>query len=182
MILDMVLLGVLMQGPRHGYEIKKFIDDELSSFTNIRSGPIYYALGSLEKKDLVRKTVEKPGRRPERFVYHITSKGEKEFSKLMYRNLLVLERPLFNLDISLYFLDLIDPQLAIKRLKNRLTNFRDVREWVLNLEDSLMKKGSPYHIMVIAKHMLKGIESDIEFMEELIEGLEERIGAASETG
>ncbi|HIC91908.1 MAG TPA: PadR family transcriptional regulator [Syntrophaceae bacterium] len=182
MILDLVLLGLLMHGPRHGYEIKKFIDDELSNFTNISSGPIYYALSSLEKRGLVRKTIEKPGKRPERYVYHITNQGEKEFYKLIYRNFLILERPLFNLDISLYFLDLIEPQLAIKRLNNRLANLKITRDWAKDLEKGLMEKKSPYHLIILARHTLKLMETEIGFVEELIEVLMQQAEAISKTG
>jgi len=182
MILDLILLGVLMHGPRHGYEIKKFIDDELSNFTNISSGPIYYALGGLEKRGLVRKTVEKPGKRPERYVYYITGQGEKEFYKLIYRNFLILERPLINLDVSLYFLDLIEPQMAIKRLKNRLTNLKTIGDWAKDLEKSLIEKKSPYHLITLARHTLKMMETEISFVEELIEALMQEAEAVSKAG
>ncbi len=182
MVLDLVLLGLLMHGPRHGYEIKKSIDDELNNFTSISSGPIYYALNGLEKRGLVRKTIEKPGKRPERYVYHITNQGDQEFYKLIYRNLLVLERPLINLDVSLYFLDLIEPQMAVRRLKNRLTNLKSTRDWAKDLEKSLIEKKSPYHLITLARHTLKLMETEIGFVEELIEVLMQQAEVTSKTG
>ena len=65
MIQDIVLLGLLCDGPKHGYEMKKLIEEDMGRFMELSSGPIYYALKNLESRSLVTKTVGQHGRRPD---------------------------------------------------------------------------------------------------------------------
>lgn len=117
---ELILLGLLRQSPRHGYEIKVKARQILSSFAGVQLKSIYYPLRILEKKGLLEKRADKAGRRPKRFVYCLTKEGKKRFEMLLNKNLLDFTRPQFTLDLSLYFLNFIKPVLARRRLKKRL--------------------------------------------------------------
>ncbi len=47
---ELILLGLLKDQPKHGYEIKKEIKEILSLFAGVDLKSIYYPLGRLEKK------------------------------------------------------------------------------------------------------------------------------------
>lgn len=117
---ELILLGLLRQSPKHGYEIKVKAREILSSFAGVQLKSIYYPLRILEKKGLLTKQAGKPGSRPERLVYCLTSKGKKRFEILLNKNLLDFTRPQFTLDLSLYFLNFMKPAVARHRLKKRL--------------------------------------------------------------
>ena len=65
----MLFLGLLMEGPKHGYEIKRTIEEELFPFIGLRIKSIYYPLKKMEKLGLVTKDVGREGKFPEKFVY-----------------------------------------------------------------------------------------------------------------
>jgi len=117
---ELLLLGLLKEGPKHGYDIKTKIKQILSLFAGVELKSIYYPLRILEKRGLVAKRRLKPGKRPERMVYALTSKGETRFNELLNKNLLNLKRPQFSLDLSLYFLHYMKPGAASRRLRARL--------------------------------------------------------------
>ncbi|HDD35579.1 MAG TPA: PadR family transcriptional regulator, partial [Candidatus Desulfofervidus auxilii] len=50
MRLEVILLGLLKEGEKHGYEIKKIIEDEIKPLTNVTLTSIYYTLEKLAKK------------------------------------------------------------------------------------------------------------------------------------
>jgi DNA-binding PadR family transcriptional regulator len=100
---ELILLGLLRERPTHGYEIKKKINEILSLFAGVDLKSIYYPLRVLEQKGLVVKRKNRPGRRPERFVYALTPKGESRFKELLNKSFLDFKRPQFSLDLSLYF-------------------------------------------------------------------------------
>jgi DNA-binding PadR family transcriptional regulator len=88
-------------------KIKKKIKEILSLFAGADVKSIYYPLRILEKKGLVAKRIAKLGRRPQRFIYTLTSKGNSRFQQLLAQSFLDFKRPQFSLDLSLYFLNYI---------------------------------------------------------------------------
>ena len=76
---------------------------------------------------MVTKLSTVSGRRPQKYVYHLTAKGQKEIKELLLKNITYLHRPSLNLDISLYFFNFLDPQDVVKMLKERLRELRKLR-------------------------------------------------------
>jgi len=164
---ELLLLGLLREAPKHGYEIKTQIRQILSIFAGVQLKSIYYPLRILEKKKLVLKRAGKPGRRPERFVYHLTLKGKKRFEELLSKSLLVLKRPQFSLDLSLYFLHYLKPISAKRRLRGRLSILNKVSrgiERAINTKE-LQKKPA---LLCILKHNLCLLKAEASFIESLL--------------
>lgn len=168
MMQDLLLLGLLREGSKHGYEIKKSIDQVLSNFTNIDSKSIYYPLRILEKKGLVIKKLRRKGKRPEKFVYKITEEGKETFEKLLNDNFLTFQRPFFNIDLSLYFLPLVKSGLARSRLRSRLRGMRRIMRWLKERKASLKEEGRSYHLLAIIEHQIELTKADIKFTHNLI--------------
>ena len=63
---ELILLGLLKEGPRHGYELKRIVDEKISTFAPISAGSIYYTLKGLEKGGLVSMTRKRRGKYPEK--------------------------------------------------------------------------------------------------------------------
>ncbi|UCD85864.1 MAG: PadR family transcriptional regulator [Deltaproteobacteria bacterium] len=165
---NLMLLGLLKDGPKHGYEIKKLVDEVMSGFTGISSQSIYYPLKELEKKGFLTKTVGRSGKRPEKYVYSITEKGEEEFGKLLSKNLLIIQRPYLNLDLSLYFLHHAKPEAVKRRLASRLNGLRKVEKWIVDEQKNLQKNKSLHHMVVITEHMMEMIKLEINFTQRLL--------------
>lgn len=72
------ILGVLMQGPGHGYRIKKLFAPFISK-NGLNDGQVYPILTRLEKEGLVNKEVVQQEKSPTKNIYHITKRGREEF-------------------------------------------------------------------------------------------------------
>src|SRR3989338_9622937 len=125
---ELLLLGLLKESPKHGYEIKKKIKEMLSLFAGVDLKSIYYPLRVLEKKGFVVKRTTKEGRRPMRLVYALTKKGQGRFKELLAKSFLYFKRPQFSLDLSLYFLQYIKPDIARRRLRARLSILKKISQ------------------------------------------------------
>ena len=77
---EFLFLGLLAEGPKHGYEIKRQIEKELIPAIGLQIKSIYYPLQKMEEVGLIEKEVGQKGRFPQRFIYRITSKGRKRFN------------------------------------------------------------------------------------------------------
>lgn len=164
---ELLLLGLLKEGPRHGYDIKTKIKQILSLFAGVELKSIYYPLRILEKRGLVAKRALKPGKRPERLVYALTPKGQARFNELLNKSLLNLKRPQFSLDLSLYFLHYLKPGTASRRLRARLHMLHKIS---LGLEQ--MAQASPEDKTVslsrILEHNSRLLEAESRFISQLI--------------
>jgi DNA-binding PadR family transcriptional regulator len=80
-----VLLGFLMLGPKHPYELHQEFDRELGRVWHIGQSHLYAYLKQLAEAGLATvKTVAQPNR-PARNVYHITPAGETAFLDWLHR-------------------------------------------------------------------------------------------------
>ena len=81
MSLGHVILGFLAAGPMHGYALKRWLSPALPRQKRINDGLLYPTLARLERSGWVRKTKDRRGSGPPRNVFHLTAKGEAEFSR-----------------------------------------------------------------------------------------------------
>ncbi len=167
----LLLLGLLRERPRHGYEIKTRIKEILSLFAGVDLKSIYYPLNVMEKKGLVLKRAGKQGKRPQRFVYCLTKKGEAHFNELLTSSLLDFKRPQFSLDLSLYFLNYIKPDIAKRRLRGRIFILNKVSREIKQMLKNRKAKKIPSSLSRILEHNLRMLEAEAQFLTCLIKTL-----------
>lgn len=164
---ELILLGLLRQSPKHGYEIKVKVRKILSLFAGVRLNSIYYPLKILEKKGLLAKCVVKKGKRPARLVYCLTPKGKGRFESLLNRNLLDFTRPQFTLDLSLYFLDFLKVSQARRRLEKRLEILEKISSGIKGMLISRgLKRSLP--LRRIMEHNLCLLRAEERFLKSLL--------------
>jgi len=164
---ELLFLGLLKDGPKHGYEIKRLIEGELFPFIGLKIKSIYYPLKKMEKLGLVKKDVGREGKWPEKFVYTLTSKGEKIFDHLITDSFLSIERPYFNIDLSLYFLQYVEKSIAKRQLRGRIIFLRRIKNELQRTKETIDK--SRRHLHIILEHDLTLVEAEIGSIHNLIE-------------
>jgi len=76
---EYALLGALMTGPRHGYEIRAFLREGLGATWHIPTSQLYVQLKRMEERGQVVSSLEAQESRPSRRVFEITDKGRNAF-------------------------------------------------------------------------------------------------------
>jgi DNA-binding PadR family transcriptional regulator len=163
---ELLFLGLLVQGPKHGYEIKLQLEEDLSPNIGLKIKSIYYPLQKMEEEGSIEKEVaSREGRFPEKYVYRITPKGQKKFNDLIEQSFLSLERPFFQIDLALYFLPLVDKAMAKRRLKARSSLLKKLKNELTSLQS--LAKHKP--LSIILRHDLDLVEAEINSTEKIIE-------------
>ena len=72
-----VLLGLLVGGPRHGYDLKRAHDERLPQAKPLAYGQVYATLGRLERDGLVEQAGQDQEGGPERTSYVLTETGRE---------------------------------------------------------------------------------------------------------
>ena len=85
--LEFAVLGLLHEGPTHGYELRRRLNTALGPFRALSYGTLYPALRGLLDRGLIAETADPTGtgsRRP-RVVYELTAGGKEHFAHLVAR-------------------------------------------------------------------------------------------------
>jgi len=80
-----VLLGFLMPGPQHPYELHQEFERELGQVWHIGRSKLYAQLKLLEQAGLVTAQIEPQLNRPPRHVYRITEAGRETFLNWLHQ-------------------------------------------------------------------------------------------------
>ena len=168
---DVLVLGLLRERPRYGYEIKQIIDNVMSHIIDVSSGSLYYGIKKLQDRNCVEETaVEKVGRRPERSVYKITEAGRELLEQELPRAIFPKGRAFSPLDLAMYFFELMDPRERCRRLKMRLLYLELALEYLNELDErfSGVAPHSHHYIMVHSKIL---VNAEQKFISQVVDEL-----------
>ena len=92
-VLELAVLGLLHEGPMHGYELRKRLNSRLGVFRALSYGTLYPALKLLQSRGWVREQGPPPGLdgvpgsalsgKRARIVYELTADGKEHFQSLV---------------------------------------------------------------------------------------------------
>ena len=173
-MLRIVLMGLLMRGDNHGYKLRKVIEKELTNLINVDNTSIYYTLNKLEKEGYVTHKSVSDSKRPQKNLYSITEKGKEELRDLLIANMNNNKRPLLNIDISLYFIDLLKTDEAIEHLSNRSKELRKLIYILKRSEKEAGGKEPKGSEEVIYSHNRRLAQTELEFLKDLVESLRKK--------
>lgn len=81
---EYVLLGTLMSGAKHGYEIMQFTEKALGVTCFVSTSQLYALLKKMEQKKLLRSALEYQESRPSKRIYTITPEGKDMFLQWLH--------------------------------------------------------------------------------------------------
>ena len=73
------LFGILMTGPKHGYELYGYVSTKMNHFWDLSVSQVYALLKRIEHNGVVVSKEEWQERRPARKIFSLTQKGKKIF-------------------------------------------------------------------------------------------------------
>lgn len=177
MSVQLVILGILSEQPRHGYELRQEVERRLyATFINLSGGSLYYNLGQLERAGYVEKAwVEQKGRYPTRQVYQITPPG-REYLRTELRRLLLdtdgREKVFDPLNAALAFWQPEDIGELREALTIQLQWARKRAEWITQQQAYWRGKHIAIPQAKIIEHGLVHLEAEIVWLEEFLRDLE----------
>ncbi len=84
-MLELAILGLLIESPMHGYELRKRLTGLLGAFRAFSYGSLYPALRRMQADGLIAENAAPAGTpvRRARRVYQLTDKGRRRFGELV---------------------------------------------------------------------------------------------------
>src|SRR5689334_24326059 len=84
-MLELAILGLLIESPMHGYELRKRLTGLLGAFRAFSYGSLYPALRRMQAEGLIAENAAPAGTpvRRARRVYQLTDEGRRRFGELV---------------------------------------------------------------------------------------------------
>ncbi|HSN02035.1 MAG TPA: PadR family transcriptional regulator [Acidimicrobiales bacterium] len=188
-MLDIAILGLLMDRDHHGYEIRSQLRDRLGISANVSFGSIYPALARLERHGSVEAvTVSDPrlsslstgslsgeraalrtlrsgsglGRRG-RKVYRITERGRREFVELLANPATLDDARGFSMRMALA--KYLTPNLRVGLLERRRS---DLLERLAEVRTSAHNAELDEYARSVMEHAARGVELDLAWIDTLL--------------
>ena len=188
-VLDIAILGLLMERDHHGYEIRSQLRDRLGIWANVSFGSIYPALARLERHGLVEavapaaprlaslstgslageraslrslRTSSGLGRRG-RKVYRITDLGKAEFQSLLADPSTIDDGKNFSLRVALA--RHLTPALRVRILERRRS---DLLERLSEVRGHANNEDLDSYARAVMQHSARGVELDLEWIDDML--------------
>ena len=188
-MLDIAILGLLMDRDHHGYEIRSRLRERLGVWANVSFGSIYPALARLERHGLVEAVApisprQSPlstgslsgeraslrslrattglGRRG-RKVYRITDRGRQEFITLLGDPATLDDGKNFSLRMALA--KYLTPSRRVSLLERRRT---DLVERLAEVRAGSHNEELDDYARSVMEHAARGVELDLAWIDDLL--------------
>ena len=162
---DLLLLGLLLDRPIHGYELYQTIQNEgIDGWFSISAAGVYYSLRKLHEQGLVVESRQRRGGSTSKSIYRLTASGRSAFMEAMEAELASQEEPCLNYDLVIYLLNRVPVGRALPPLERREA-FLAQRAEALRSEiaEKEARKASPLKLTIL-DHKLRFLEMEKEWL------------------
>jgi DNA-binding PadR family transcriptional regulator len=171
----LLILGVLLDKPRHGYEVRAELELwSTDRWANVAYGSIYFALKKLADEGLLQvdSTEEGAGGRAGRTVYAITDLGRAEFERLLREVWLTYEPGNDPFKVALTFMDRLPRDELLAALRRREALLRADVEGLDAVITFKRRGGAPRHVDEILRLGAVRGRAELAWLAELIAKVE----------
>lgn len=168
-----VILGMVSEEPRSGYEIKAMVDETTRFFWAASYGQIYPELKRLSEAGLV-VGVDSPTGGRRRTVYEITADGEEELKAWLRQPPITFEMREEGL-LKLFFANVLPPEEAVEIVRAMRANRLATNAQLRAMEPMAAEKDDPFPLLV-----LRGGIEFTDWFADWCERMEQQILTATE--
>ena len=169
---DLLVLGLLLDKPMHGYEIAQHIKEaRLDVWLTISTSAIYYSLSKLHQCGLVSETQFRSGG-SERSLFHTTESGRDEFFAGMEALLASGEPYHSEYDLGIYLLNKLPQTRVLALLEKRRAELKDQSR---GLESTIAREhaeGQRPLQLAIVRHALAATQMEVSWLAGIIAQLQ----------
>jgi DNA-binding PadR family transcriptional regulator len=170
---ELALLGLIMEQPRHAYEIEQVIEQRnMRYWTEIGFSSIYRILTRLEEAGLLSAELQPAeGRGPARKVYQLTDSGRIAWQQAALHTLAEPERRSSSFLLGLDSLPALPPEEALQALQANLERQQAAHQAMRAAVEAHPMRGDIF-IDIFFDYLLEQQQAEIRSLETVIRRLE----------
>jgi DNA-binding PadR family transcriptional regulator len=166
--IELAVLGLLHEGPMHGYELRKRLNLMLGWGRVLSYGSLYPTLKKMLRAGLIEESAptRTPVSRRPRITYEVTEAGTHEFERLMSEvGPTAWEDD--NFDIRFAFFSSTDMEIRLRVLEGRRTRLQERLERVQG-QLSMTQKEVDRYAAELQRHGVESVEREVRWLSDLI--------------
>jgi DNA-binding PadR family transcriptional regulator len=179
--IELAVLGLLHEGPMHGYELRKRLNLMLGWGRVLSYGSLYPTLKKLLRSNLIEETSvsSTPVTKRPRIVYQVTEAGHVEFERLMSEvGPTAWEDD--NFDIRFAFFGRTDMEIRLRVLEGRRTRLQERLDRVQQ-QLAMTQKEVDRYAAELQRHGVESVEREVRWLSDLINAERGNAAAAPES-
>ena len=166
--IELAVLGLLHEGPMHGYELRKRLNLMLGWGRVLSYGSLYPTLKKMLRSNLIEETSvsSTPVTKRPRIVYQVTEAGHVEFERLMSEvGPTAWEDD--NFDIRFAFFGRTDMEIRLRVLEGRRTRLQERLDRVQQ-QLAMTQKEVDRYAAELQRHGVESVEREVRWLSDLI--------------
>jgi len=172
--IEIVLLALLYEEDRYGYEIESVIEErKMRNWTKIGFSSIYNSLKNLEKKGLIGSRYEEEYGSPARKVYFVNDTVKESVRETIKKILNSPERVYSEFSIGLAFSHFLTKEEVYECLIKYRESLEKRRKTILQSYSEQPVVQNIIHIKALFIYPLKLIEAEVEWINDLLNEIKE---------
>lgn len=179
---DLMILGMLIHEPIHGYElVDRLSGPYMSIWVKVARASVYNALARLARAGLVSRHSERHAGKPERTVYSVTDEGRRAFFSSVEIALGSQPDSMDDFDIALFYAGHLDPDVVAARYEARSTSLRQVSSLLEKTAQDAHERGEGALADVLERRGAI-VKAELDFLTKLAESPAQTGAAAAARG
>lgn len=127
--IDILILGLASEKPRHGYDItREIVARGLRNWIRVSDVAVYKALARLEREGSLVSITQREGKSPERSVYELTVAGRERLADLLFDQLSTSDPIRNEYFLPFEFVEVMDHNELILALERRIESIGRILE------------------------------------------------------
>jgi len=161
----LLLLGLLLHGPRYGYELHQIVRAHGELYADLKKSNLYYLLERLASEGALRVRAEEGtrGARGERLIYELTDQGRTRFKELLREVILTYEPAHIGVDTAVMFLATLPHAKSLHLLTER-RRIVGARREIVAKELAVGAEDDPL-LHVASDHLLSLIDTELAWLD-----------------
>ena len=148
--IDYLLLGALMRGPKHGYEIMQFLEQNFDQAWYVSTSQLYTVLKRVERKKWVVSQVEAQETRPAKRVFDLSPAGRARFLGWLREPVRHIRDMRIEFIGKLFFSDYLDREEITRLIAAQQEILTDARGSLIR---KLARETSPFKRLVLSSKL-----------------------------
>jgi DNA-binding PadR family transcriptional regulator len=177
MYVEILILASLHFKPRHGYEMKKYIEHLLGGYVPLNNTVLYPALKRFEEMGAVRREVERQIGKPDRHIYHLTEHGTETLQEYLCVFSPEMAKNEAEFLTRVGFFDLLEPEARIEILNMRGSIVKKKLEFLQELQNRRMDGTAFSNGPRVLRFQERATLHELEWIQQLLKESQEFLAA-----
>jgi len=161
----LLLLGLLLHGPRYGYELHHIVRAHGELYADLKKSNLYYLLERLAAEGYLSMRAEEGtrGARGERLIYELTDQGRTRFNELLREVILTYEPTHPGVDTAVMFIATLSHAESLHLLMER-RRIVGARREIVAKELAVGAEDDPL-LHIASDHLLSLVDTELAWLD-----------------